>query len=502
MSHPDSSTTLTQKIMPHHHPAISPLSLLACMDKKNDCTLSTRSVALEAPTSAVSNGSDVTISSPSRPFLSLARAQESAASETVSPITSTFVLPRLLRYAEIMRHKKRMVQCVFDEATLRLARLVVNGKIVREVKAAAAAPQHEDPDEQHTLHTPLAATAHHPDETEASVALETDSETDTEDGEEYSLQAAEKRMLVYEILETGGFLKLYLKPHARLYWHLQALAGHRAPDWKIHLSVCSEDHARAWDILVTLFIAWRCRSGLKIETQGPGTWPAWQRGREITVYIYRFSPAFAPHMDTLLSVSQADEHSATYWRAFVAAVERGFAEANIRSNGLADGDLKWGTYASLRNEAFVKLDPAWELPAGWSGVDLGVPEGARGEGDGDDEGEGEDGRSGGDDGGSGRSSGKRKKRSGRMRLMTFVYPPNFTGHNAAGHLNPLDDEENERMEGKRGRNYGGRQRENEGSNEEMGEERKARGSLWRWVWGTVAAVALVGPVVLANAWAH
>lgn len=226
-----------------------------------------------------------------------------------------------------------------------------------------------------------------------NVVAEHDATTD-EDKPDFAETALAQGHDVYEILETGGFLKLYYKPHARIYWFAQALLENRVADWKIHLSVDPADYTMAWDILAALFIQMRCKCGLKIETQG-SQWPLRQRGREITIYIYRFSEEFVRIEDEFFKLSQENEQSDRFWMKFISAIERAFAAAGIRTRGVADGDLAIGTYASLRNESFVLLDPTWQLPPGWSGLDLG------------------------------------------SNRPMYVYPPNIAGHNAAQQRCPL-----------------------------------------------------------------
>eukprot|EP00048_Salpingoeca_helianthica_P015276 m.225934 g.225934 ORF g.225934 m.225934 type:complete len:313 (+) comp16832_c0_seq1:55-993(+) len=273
------------------------------------------------------------------------------AAATASPASPpSFVLPPLFCHAAIMAHSKRMVQYEFDAA----------GAVVSEWRSDSDTP---------------------PADEEALAVIEEQGHT------------------VYEILETGGFLKLYRKPVGRLYWHLQALTGNRAPDWKIHFSIHPEDLGTAWDVMARIFLERRCCSGMKIETQGE-RWPAYQHGREITVYILRHSELFAAHaadVSSLFAITPTLEHPTRFWQELVAEAEAALAAARVRPRGLADGDLALGEYASLRNEAFVRHRPEWQLPSGWSGVDLG-----RGH-----------------------------------ESEQWIYPPNAAGHNSANHRSPL-----------------------------------------------------------------
>ena len=98
--------------------------------------------------------------------------------------------------------------------------------------------------------------------------------------------------------------------------------------------------------------------------------------------------------DATCTLRPEDAHPRAFWRDFVARAERELAAAGVRNRGCADGDLSLGTYASLRNEAFVPARAAWALPSSWMGIDQGC---AQVEGQ-------------------------------------YVYPPNVAGYNAAGSL--------------------------------------------------------------------
>jgi hypothetical protein len=104
-------------------------------------------------------------------------------------------------------------------------------------------------------------------------------------------------------------------------------------------------------------------------------------------------------------LDKAMEHSAAFWRDFVADVEQQcvlynnhaphtfhltlvfaflffnpharLASAGVQSNGCADGDFSLGLYTSLRNEAFVEAQEHWALPSSWQGLDLGATPGTR-----------------------------------------------------------------------------------------------------------------------------
>eukprot|EP01111_Echinosteliopsis_oligospora_P012085 TRINITY_DN4105_c0_g1_i3.p1 TRINITY_DN4105_c0_g1~~TRINITY_DN4105_c0_g1_i3.p1 ORF type:complete len:317 (+),score=76.05 TRINITY_DN4105_c0_g1_i3:86-1036(+) len=198
----------------------------------------------------------------------------------------------------------------------------------------------------------------------------------------------------YSLLETGGFLRLYTL-RGRTYWHAQNILGHLTPDWKIHFSVVNADLPQAWNILSTLFMQSRCDIGMKVTTL-PGGFDGdnGQRGREITVYVYKyhdefgFGPMFYDNKfigeckdeESLYYLGQEFEgpYDSKFWFNFLVRAEERLKSAGIRSNGLADGDhaLPGCTYASLRNEAFVVIrdEQGFESPQyppnnyGWNAV--------------------------------------------------------------------------------------------------------------------------------------
>ena len=204
--------------------------------------------------------------------------------------------------------------------------------------------------------------------------------------------------LVYEYLHSGGFLKLYVKGArgGRMYWFIQAQEGNMLPDWKLHVSVAEADFAKAWDCIANLFMKSNLKTGMKVHTQGSG-WPPHMRGREFTVYLYQHHPKF----ESLGQMDPSFEPTSEEILAFVADVERELKQLGVTSNGCADGDYPLGHYVSLRNEAFVREQPAWNLPESWQGVDIGA-------------------------------------RRGNLRISaSMVYPPNCAGWNAAMHRCPV-----------------------------------------------------------------
>lgn len=97
------------------------------------------------------------------------------------------------------------------------------------------------------------------------------------------------KTMKYEVLHSGGFLRLYTL-RGRVYWNGQNETEHTTPDWKLHFS-CELDHIGvAWNALAALFMDMKCEIGMKSTTLNAEQWSSGQRGREITVYIYRKVP--------------------------------------------------------------------------------------------------------------------------------------------------------------------------------------------------------------------
>lgn len=135
---------------------------------------------------------------------------------------------------------------------------------------------------------------------------------------------------------------------------------------------------------------------MKVQVQG-SAWPAHMKGRELTVYIFRYDPRME-RQDVLPKgvFSKADEQTWAFWEAFRRDAEAAFAEAGLQAQGLADGDLPLGVYSSIRNESFCTARDEWQLPESWHGIDLGA----------------------------------------RPGTIHRVYPPNAAGWNAAQHPVP------------------------------------------------------------------
>lgn len=90
----------------------------------------------------------------------------------------------------------------------------------------------------------------------------------------------------YEVLHSGGFLRLYTL-RGRSYWNAQNETEHTTPDWKLHFSCALSHVGLAWNSLAALFIDMKCEIGMKATVLNHDQWSENQRGREITVYIYR-----------------------------------------------------------------------------------------------------------------------------------------------------------------------------------------------------------------------
>jgi len=205
--------------------------------------------------------------------------------------------------------------------------------------------------------------------------------------------------LTYEILHTGGFIKLYTLK-GRLYWSSQASFGMIKPDWKIHFAVARKDIPKAWDILAKLFMESHCEFGMKVrwqslipphhgetttttaaeeelgeagqeqqqqqqETNSPFAWSNEMWGREITVYCYTHDNNYDALDVTLddgseLKLRKRDQKDRQFWKEFMRRAEKRLTRNGVREIPMNPGDKPFGAkYASLRNEAFIKVDPTW-----------------------------------------------------------------------------------------------------------------------------------------------
>lgn len=192
-----------------------------------------------------------------------------------------------------------------------------------------------------------------------------------------------------EVLHTGGFLRLY-HIRCRVYWLAQNTQEHVTPDWKIHFSVDLNHREKAWDILAALFIESGFETGMKVTYAPEQQWSEKQRGREFTVYVYKYVPEYGKGPDPSRpewELGKRHEVHCRDWEEFIVRAEMALLRNEIGCRGCADGDLHLGRYASLRNEAYILVTKAGD--------------------------------------------------SGR-EVITHEMPPNSRGWNAAGHRCPLD----------------------------------------------------------------
>jgi hypothetical protein len=174
----------------------------------------------------------------------------------------------------------------------------------------------------------------------------------------------------YTALCNNGFIRLH-GSKGRAYWLAQNELEHLTPDWKLHVSVVHEDVPKAWNLISNLFVKFKSRSGMKVAYLKENTKIA--RGREITIYIYKFDEEYrrSSEIGQDWSLDLADEHSQQFWFCFIEEVERLLKSNRIRTNLIAKGDLAIGHYVSLRNEAYIfdkKLGKEIYPPdeAGWN----------------------------------------------------------------------------------------------------------------------------------------
>ncbi|EFC39366.1 predicted protein [Naegleria gruberi] len=225
----------------------------------------------------------------------------------------------------------------------------------------------------------------------------------------------------YYVGASNNFVRVFTL-NGRKYWIAQALCYHRAPDMKIHFSVKRKDVPKAFNVIGKYFFESGMKFGMKsimideeteVKSKNSGKldlnwnteggregndrsftleWPDSMRGREITVYIYRYF-----HMDQMKSVCEYDcndhewmkeysifdkggkydcdqfteldskpfqqfelvpemEEPLRMFRKWIRHVEYLLEKENIEPNGCADGDLPLGgKYASFRNETFIPI---------------------------------------------------------------------------------------------------------------------------------------------------
>jgi hypothetical protein len=188
----------------------------------------------------------------------------------------------------------------------------------------------------------------------------------------------------YEILHSNGFIKL-TGPKGRLYWCNQGLCGMKNPDWKIHFAIQKEDISLAWNIIGYAFMEFGCQFGMKVQLQSnmpsyhgksnisddkeDALWTPEMWGREITVYIYQHHSDYDTENGRLemedgstIKLLKSDEQDYKFWKTFVSTVETRLEHKGVKPVQINPGDKKFGQiYASIRNEAFVKLNPKWVI---------------------------------------------------------------------------------------------------------------------------------------------
>lgn len=194
-----------------------------------------------------------------------------------------------------------------------------------------------------------------------------------------------------ELLVTNGYVKLYTQK-GRAYWISQVqYSEHKSPDWKFHFNVAYKDLHKAWNIIVTTILPLKQNYsphtpvifGMKvISIKNNNQWSDNMKGREITVYIYKYDPSLnGPDGkgiiygdDEYFVYKKEEEEPNKFWFDFVVSVEEEFIKEKIEQRYIdhcADGDLWIGKYASLRNEAYTLVKDEYEYPlndSGWNAV--------------------------------------------------------------------------------------------------------------------------------------
>ena len=96
---------------------------------------------------------------------------------------------------------------------------------------------------------------------------------------EYELRSNWYKTMSYNLLHTGGFLRLCTN-RGRVYWIAQnSTSQHTTPDWKIHFSCEIDDIPKAWNALAALWMESHCEIGMKATYDTKEHWPEGQRGR-------------------------------------------------------------------------------------------------------------------------------------------------------------------------------------------------------------------------------
>jgi len=123
-------------------------------------------------------------------------------------------------------------------------------------------------------------------------------------------------------------------------------------------SVYRDQVPLAWDVVAKVFMEMQCKSCMKcVFIKDPSNVA---KGREITVYIYRYDESYGEGLNYILKdnkvvfeLNKEMEQNRTFWIKFMEVCEEKLKNAGVKRQGCANGDLKLGDYFSLRNESFV-----------------------------------------------------------------------------------------------------------------------------------------------------
>lgn len=159
-----------------------------------------------------------------------------------------------------------------------------------------------------------------------------------------------------------------------MYWNAQNESEHTTPDWKLHVSCSLCDIGRAWNSIAALFMDMKCEIGMKATVLDSTQWSDAQRGREITIYVYRYHYSYEGYMQGVVPGLDHDLYlgrewdviyNTPFWFTFITEVERRLIQLGVGNRGVAVGDLALPgcQYVSLRNEAFVRVPEAIQSPS-------------------------------------------------------------------------------------------------------------------------------------------
>lgn len=171
----------------------------------------------------------------------------------------------------------------------------------------------------------------------------------------------------YEAMCNNGYVKLYTIP-GKIYWLIQNTFNHLTPDWKFHVSVQDKDLEKAWNIVAEIFVLKNCRSSMKVKYKKENKNTV--RGREITVYIAIWDDKYEKSdIGEEFKFNKNIEQNEDFWYDMFDCIEKSLKENNISSNGLARGDYALGNYVSIRNESYIsdKYSDVEIYPPDWSG---------------------------------------------------------------------------------------------------------------------------------------